>query len=111
MLEVGQLEDLGRDGGQAVAVEAENLQAAGQVGETSHLQRRDAIAVQEPEGHENSEGGEGAAEAGAGGGRRGRDDSQVPERQRRERVRLDVHDVVVAEVQCFQRDQRSELLR
>lgn len=49
MLEVGQLEDLGRDGGEAVTVESENLQAAGQVGEASRLQRWDTIAVEEPE--------------------------------------------------------------
>lgn len=39
MLEVGQLEDLGRDAGKTVAVQAENLQTAGQVGEASRLQR------------------------------------------------------------------------
>lgn len=47
MLEVGQLEDLGRDGGQTVAVETENLQTAGQVGEAARLQPRDAVVVQE----------------------------------------------------------------
>lgn len=50
MQEVGQLEDLGRDGGQTVAVEPENLQAARQVGEAAALQRRDAVVVQEPAG-------------------------------------------------------------
>lgn len=39
MLEVGQLEDLGWYGGEAVAVEPQNLQAAGQVRETARLQR------------------------------------------------------------------------
>ena len=39
MLEVGKLEDLGWDGGEAVAIELENLQTAGQVGKTAHLQR------------------------------------------------------------------------
>lgn len=53
MLEVGQLEDLGRDGREAVAVEPENLQAAGQVGEAAGLQRRDAIVVQDPEEDRN----------------------------------------------------------
>lgn len=48
MLEVGQLEDLGWDGGEAVAVEAKNLQRAGQVGEASGLQRRDPVVVEEP---------------------------------------------------------------
>lgn len=47
MLEVGQLEDLGRDGGQAVAIQPKNLQTARQVGEAARLQRRDAIVVQE----------------------------------------------------------------
>lgn len=37
VLEVGQLEDLGWDGGQPVAVETENLQTAGQVGEAARL--------------------------------------------------------------------------
>lgn len=45
MLEVGQLEDLGRDGGEAVAVEPENLQTAGQVGEAARLKRRDPIVI------------------------------------------------------------------
>lgn len=48
MLEVGQLEDLGWDVGQAIAVETENLQTAGQVGEAACLQRRDTVVVQEP---------------------------------------------------------------
>lgn len=48
MLEVGQLEDLGWDVGQTIAVETENLQTAGQVGEAARLQRRDAVVVQEP---------------------------------------------------------------
>jgi len=39
VLEVGQLEDLGGDGGEAVAVEPKNLQRAGQVGEAAGLQR------------------------------------------------------------------------
>lgn len=47
MQEVGQLEDLGRDGGQTIAVQTENLQTAGQVGEAARLQRRDAVVVQE----------------------------------------------------------------
>lgn len=47
MLEVGQLEDLGWDGGQTIAVQTEDLQTAGQVGEAARLQRRDAVAVQE----------------------------------------------------------------
>lgn len=38
MLEVGQLEDLGWDGGEAVAIEPQNLQTAGQVGKTARLQ-------------------------------------------------------------------------
>lgn len=47
MLEVGQLEDLGWDGGQTIAVQTEDLQTAGQVGEAARLQRRDAVVVQE----------------------------------------------------------------
>lgn len=47
VLEVGQLEDLGRDGGQTVAVQTENLETAGQVGEAARLQRGDAVVVQE----------------------------------------------------------------
>lgn len=47
MLEVGQLEDLGWDGGQTVAVQTENLQTAGQVGEAPRLQGCDTIVVQE----------------------------------------------------------------
>lgn len=38
MLEVGQLEDLGWDGGQTVAVQPKNLQTARQVGEAARLQ-------------------------------------------------------------------------
>ena len=53
MLEVGQLEDLGWDWGQAVAVQPENLQTAGQVGEAAGLQRRDTIVVEEPEGEQS----------------------------------------------------------
>ena len=53
MLEVGQLEDLGWDGGQAVAVQPENLQTAGQVGEAAGLQRRDTIVVEESEGEQS----------------------------------------------------------
>lgn len=49
MLEVGQLEDLGWDGGEAVAVEPENLQTAGQVGKTARLQEWDPIVVEVPE--------------------------------------------------------------
>lgn len=37
MLQVGQLEDLGWDGGQTIAVQTENLQTAGQVGEAARL--------------------------------------------------------------------------
>lgn len=48
MLEVGQLEDLGWDGGQTVAVQPQNLQTARQVGEAARLQRRDTVVVQEP---------------------------------------------------------------
>lgn len=47
MQEVGQLEDLGRDGGQTIAVQTEDLQTARQVGEAARLQRRDAVVVQE----------------------------------------------------------------
>lgn len=39
MLEVGKLEELGWDGGEAVAIEPKNLQSAGQVGKTARLQR------------------------------------------------------------------------
>lgn len=49
MMEVGELEDLGWDGGQTVAVEAEDLQVAGQVGEAAQLQRGDTIVVEIPE--------------------------------------------------------------
>lgn len=49
MLEVGQLEDLGWDGGEAVAVEPESLQTAGQVGKTACLQWWDTIVVEKPE--------------------------------------------------------------
>lgn len=49
MLEVGQLEDLGWDGGEAVAVEPKNLQTVGQVGEAARLQWRDTIVVEQPE--------------------------------------------------------------
>lgn len=49
MLKVGQLEDLGWDAGQAIAVEPESEQTAGQVGKTARLQRGDAIVVEEPE--------------------------------------------------------------
>lgn len=49
MLEVGQLEDLGWDGGEAVAVEPKNLQTARQVGEAARLQWRDTVIVEEPE--------------------------------------------------------------
>lgn len=111
MQEVGQLEDLGRDGGQTVAVEPENLQAARQVGEAAALQRRDAVVVQEPAG-------------GSGQGWkhveiRGEDrdyagewrHSQVLERQSGEGAGLDLHDVVVAEVERFQGDEGPELLR
>ncbi len=45
MLEVGQLEDLGRDGGETVAVQSKKLQAARQVGKAACLQRRDTIVV------------------------------------------------------------------
>lgn len=38
MLKVGQLEDLGWDGGQTVAVQLKNLQTARQVGEAACLQ-------------------------------------------------------------------------
>lgn len=38
MQEIGQLEDLGRDGGQTIAVQTENLETAGQVGEAARLQ-------------------------------------------------------------------------
>lgn len=47
--EAGQLEDLGWDGGEAVAVELKNLQSAGQVGEAAGLHQRDPIVVEEPE--------------------------------------------------------------
>lgn len=49
MLEVGQLEDLGWDGEEAVSIEPENLQTAGQVGKTARLQRWDTIVVEVPE--------------------------------------------------------------
>lgn len=38
MLEVRQLEDLGWDGGETVAVEPKNLQTAREVGEAARLQ-------------------------------------------------------------------------
>lgn len=49
MPQVGQLEDLGGDGGEAVAAESENLQTMRQVGEAARLQRRDPVAVEEPD--------------------------------------------------------------
>lgn len=51
MQQAGQREDLGWDGGQAVAVEPEELQAAGQVGEAARLQGGDPIVVEVPAGH------------------------------------------------------------
>lgn len=49
MLEVRQLEDLGWDGGETVAVEPKNLQTAREVGEAARLQWWDTIVVEEPE--------------------------------------------------------------
>ena len=47
VLEVGQLEDLGWDGREAVPVKSEHLQAAGQVDKAACLQRRNAVIVEE----------------------------------------------------------------
>lgn len=55
MLEVGELEDLGRDGGEAVAVQPEDLQSAGQVDKTARLQGGNAIVVHDTRGEENTE--------------------------------------------------------
>lgn len=45
VLKVGQLEDLGWDGGEAVAVELEDLQATGQVDKAAYLQRGNPVVV------------------------------------------------------------------
>lgn len=55
VLEVGELEDLGRDGGEAVAVQPEDLQSAGQVDKTARLQGGNAIVVHDTRGEENTE--------------------------------------------------------
>lgn len=114
MLEVGQLEDLGRDGGQTVAVETENLQTAGQVGEAARLQPRDAVVVQEA-ARQNATNGL-SQERDASGPDSIYDPptlrhSQVLERQRGEGAGPDVADGVVAEIQRFQAQEGLQLLR
>lgn len=44
------MEILGRDGGKTVAIQPEDLQAVGQVGEAAGLKHRDTIVVEEPVG-------------------------------------------------------------
>lgn len=108
MLEVGKLEDLGWDGGQTVAVQTENLQTAGQVGEAACLQRRDAVVVQEA-GKQEREGLSGTTSPLDWMG--GRTHSQVLERQHREGAGPDVANDIVAQVQGFQAQEGLQLLR
>lgn len=108
VLEVGQLEDLGRDGGQTVAVETEDLQAAGQVGEAARLQRGDAVVVQEARAQKHASA---AARRELRAELRDRRHSQVLERQRGEGGGPDVGDGVVAEVQRLQGEEGLQLLR
>lgn len=101
------MEHLRRDGGEAVAVEPEDLQAAGEVGEGAGLQRRDAVVVEEPErGRVGQEAFSFCAAPGRGRGHH----SQVLERQHGEGAGLDLHDVVVAEVERLQGDEGPQPL-
>lgn len=111
VLEVGQLEDLGRDGGQAVAVQTEHLQTAGQVGEAARLQRGDAVVVQEPRGQKPPSAAAQAETAPVPSRPRSRGHSQVLERQHGEGGGPDVGDGVVAEVQRLQGEEGLQLLR
>lgn len=108
MLQVGQLEDLGWDGGQTIAVQTENLQTAGQVGEAARLQQRDTVVVQEAGRHkrERLSGMTSSLDS-----MRDRRHSQVPERQHGEGAGPDVANDVVAKVQCFQAQEGLQLLR
>lgn len=109
VLEAGQLEDLGRDGGQAVAVEPQDLQRAGQVGEAARLHRGDAVVVEEPETRRGQDG-EGSTPGGRRTAWQKAESSHVSEGQSGEGARLHFHNVVVAEVQCFQGEEGPELL-
>lgn len=48
MLQVGELEELGRDVGDPVPIETENLECCGQVPEAAQLKHRYPVVVQDP---------------------------------------------------------------